>query len=125
MGGRPVLPTPLKVIKGTARKCRLNPNEPKPNKDVGAPPKHLTAPQKKVWKELVDQIPHGVLGDSDRVIVEITSVLLADFRLCKGHIPASQLGHLRGCLTSLGMTPSDRSKVSATGGKKKNPWDEL
>ena len=121
---RPRKPSHLKAVSGTERADRKNVNEPKPNLPLGDPPKHLTAKQKKVWREIVSIIPHGVLGDCDRMILEIASILMSKLREDRILQP-SLLSQLLRCLSSMGMTPSDRSKVTVPGGKKKNPWRDF
>ncbi len=51
------LPTNLKVIRGTARPCRLNEKEPKPDKlEKIKPPSLLSKEEKKCWREVVTEL---------------------------------------------------------------------
>jgi hypothetical protein len=84
--------------------------EPRPAAKLGAPPKDLTPAQKKLWREIVAQVPPGVLTSADRIIVEITVRQLEKLRT--GLASPVDIGHLRQSLASLGMTPADRSRVS-------------
>jgi hypothetical protein len=89
--------------------------EPKPSGPLGDPPKRLRRAEKAMWAELVSIIPEGVLGNSDRWLVEITSRLMA--KMVKNGIggavglTGSELSQLSTLLGRMGMTPSDRSKV--------------
>lgn len=87
-------------------------SEPKPVAKLGPPPKDFTPAQKKLWKEVVGQVPPGVLTGSDRIIIEIATRLLEKLR--SGRATPVEIGHLRQTLATLGMTPADRSRVSTT-----------
>jgi hypothetical protein len=72
-----------------------------------------------VWDEIVDLLPAEVLQSTDRMAVELTSRLIARFRdLEDDKVTMAQVAQIRTALASLGMTPADRSRVSA---KKKAP----
>ncbi|MEV8466621.1 phage terminase small subunit P27 family [Fluviibacterium sp. DFM31] len=60
-------PTKLKVLAGTARKHRLNPNEPRP--EVARPdvPDHLTDAARQEWDRVVVKVVDlGLMSDLDR-----------------------------------------------------------
>ena len=147
--GRKTIPTHLKIVKGTAQKCRLNKNEPKLPPGIPEMPDHLGDIAQKKWKELSIQLfEMGVLAKIDGdtlagccriyerwVIAErnITSegeTITTD----KGNLIQSPwvsmankcLELLRKFYVEFGLTPSSRSKVS---GKKKedskNPWADF
>jgi hypothetical protein len=97
--------------------------EPKPNTSLGTAPKHLTTAQKKVWKELSSTAPDGVLTGCDRWIVETSVILMSKIRT--GNFTSTDIGHLRSCLAAMGMTPADRSRVSATPNAISDDLDEL
>ena len=84
---------------------------PKKSNPLGNPPSHLPATQKKLWKELVKNTPAGVLTVADRFLVELTTGLL--FKMRTGDISTGETSQLVSCLSRMGLTPSDRSKVSA------------
>lgn len=68
MPGRPIKPTKLKLIQGTARKHRLNANEPdyQPIEDI-APPEELSPAASAHWQEIAGQLrAAGVLTRIDR-----------------------------------------------------------
>lgn len=85
--------------------------EPVVTKPLGNPPAHLTPEQKKAWKEIAKQIPPGVAKHADRLSLEMMAVLLCKFRA--GTAKASDNAQLINLLARFGMTPADRTKVSA------------
>lgn len=77
---------------------------------VGKPPKRLTEIEREAWEELVDELPW--LARSDRKVLEVAAKLTA--RMMTGpEMGVNALAQLRLCLSSMGATPADRSKVSA------------
>jgi hypothetical protein len=101
-------------------------NEPRPTAPLGPPPKHFTKEEKKIWKELVRIAPAGVLTICDRWTVERCVQLVAKMRA--GTMMCAEGSQLITCMSKLGMTPADRSKVSATPEppqKFHNPEDEF
>lgn len=111
----PRTPTALLAINGGLSK---NPsryadrvNEPQSNGDVGDAPKELSKAKKALWAEIIDLVPDGVLAKSDRLIVELIVELMHDLRT--GNSNVASINTLRMSLASLGMTPADRSRVSA------------
>ena len=87
-------------------------NEPKPDPKFGNAPTHLTKAQKKVWKEVVDQIPDGVATKADRLVVEVVVRMTEKMR--EGTATSANYTTLMRGLSQLGMTPADRSKISVT-----------
>ncbi|CAO3445768.1 hypothetical protein [Azospirillum argentinense] len=66
MAGRPPKPTHLKLVKGTAQKCRTNKAEPKPERGIPSPPAYLTDKAKTTWgavSVILDNM--GVLTEAD------------------------------------------------------------
>jgi len=53
---RRATPTKLKLLKGTAQKCRINPKEPKPKNDKIKAPDHLSKDASKHWDTVVEQL---------------------------------------------------------------------
>ena len=99
--------------------------EPRPNGPSGAPPASLTDPQVACWNEIIAYSHEGVLTKADRHIVELAARLLAIVRAGK-KLTAFHVQQLRGIYASLGMTPADRSRVSAPGAPPvKSPWDMI
>jgi P27 family predicted phage terminase small subunit len=66
MSGRKPLPTHLKLVKGTARPHRLNPNELKPPLIVPEPPEHLDERAKAKFKSMAAMLAkYGVMTELD------------------------------------------------------------
>lgn len=60
-------------------------------------------------------MPDNVLKNADRFLLEVTAVFMADFRASveNGEIPKPTfLAQMRGALGQLGMSPTDREKLS-------------
>ena len=100
-------------------------HEPAPNGPIGQPPVGLTAKQLACWNELIANAPEGVLTRADRGVVELTARLQAQMR-GKAKLSTSISQQLRSCFASLGMTPADRSRVTApSAAPPKSPWDAI
>ena len=123
--GRHKIPSKEKKDKGTYRDYRENLDEPEPENKVGGAPDFLTDKQKEVWAEIKNIAHIGVLSDADSIIVEIAARLLSELRE-NNDLSVGKMSHLIGCLARMGLTPSDRSKVSAPNEKrKKDPWEKF
>lgn len=87
------------------------------------PPAYFTEDQCAVWKEIVGVLPATVLQSTDRMAVELTSRLIANFRsLDDANVSMAQVAQIRTALATLGMTPADRSRVSAAKTPTVNPF---
>ena len=112
---RPRKPSPVLKVIGSYDKHpeRKRENEPE---GVGLfpsePPKHLSAEIQVTWQEIVAVVPLGVLTGSDKFIVELCAGLLAELRRDPHEMLAARLTQLRVALGALGLTPSDKSKLS-------------
>lgn len=120
-------PEALAKLKGADKKNpqRYTRTPPKSDKKLGAPPAHLKPKVKEAWKELERYALNGVLTGADRLVMEITATLLAEFRANAAEMPAARIGHLVGCVARLGMTPADRQKLGVEKAKEGNPFDEF
>lgn len=78
-----------------------------PVKPLGDPPAKLSESEREAWLEFAENMPW--LAASDRQLVALTSLLcgLAQARDC----PLGVYAQLRLCLSSMGGTPVDRSRV--------------
>jgi P27 family predicted phage terminase small subunit len=150
MTGKP-LPTNLKILRGTNVKHRQNKNEPQPNTDKVEMPKDLSPAAKTVWGQVADQLKEcGILTNIDTPALslyceafakwkEANEMLVKNGPLYKtknGHVQPSPFISIAGryfdqckaMMSEFGMTPSSRSKVVASGSKKKkdaDPWDKI
>lgn len=116
-------PTALHVVKGTYRKNpqRKPKDEPQPAGPIGEPPAALSDDARECWNDIVSEVCAGVLGSSDSVAVEIAAMLLAEMRRDMAAMPAARLRLLESLLAKFGMTPADRSKVTARSGDDSGP----
>lgn len=125
--GRPRTPTAILEARGAfranpkRRKDRLN--EVQPEGELGPAPRSLGPRQKKLWNELAEIIPSGVAFACDRWTLEIAAKLMEKER--RDAINTVERGQLITCLSKMGMTPSDRSKVQARPQQKKSKWAEF
>jgi phage terminase small subunit len=107
----PKLPTQLKLLKGTLRPCRMNPNEPLPDGELGEPPDYLERDEKKVWRELQHYVVPGQLTIQDRHTAEVHCILMAKMRRRETML-SSDRAAMNFTLNALGLTPVARSRVS-------------
>lgn len=64
---RPRKPTALKVVQGTSRKDRTNPNEPKVKTSIPSCPSHLNADAKREWKRITKELEKmNLVSEFDR-----------------------------------------------------------
>ena len=99
--------------------------EPIPTGELGEPPVGLTPYQANIWRELAAIIPPGVAADCDRWLVELAVKLMAKVR--RGVARCSEVSQLLTCLSRMGMTPADRSRVKSMvkADAEKSTWDEI
>ena len=88
-------------------------SEPQDDRDLGPPPLHLAPEACVAWREIAEIAPARVLAMADRLIVELASVLLAQFRAEGATLSDQKIRRLESVLGQLGMTPATRSKVTA------------
>lgn len=148
-GGRPRLPTPLKVVAGTARKHRLNPDEPDTLVGLPAAPEWLSERAAEIFRErllLLDAMRLASQSDIDMLAVlasrlesiEICTVSIEDGGRwyvtengTRKPVPAlvqrnEDMRHVQSLLAEFGLSPSSRSKVSAAKKKpEENGFKEL
>jgi hypothetical protein len=89
---------------------RYKPNEPTADA-IGDPPAWSNESQAAAWREFAGELPW--LNRSHRCIVEIASIVRARLQ-SSDEVGTKALSLLRLCLTSMGATPADASKVSWT-----------
>ena len=112
---RPRTPSNVLEAKGAFRKDpqRARPNEPagkgKFNND---PPAYMNEQQIACWKEVVECVPGGVLTASDKLIVAVSAVLLAEFQLDPDGMQTARIARMTAEFGKLGLSPSDRAKLS-------------
>lgn len=117
------LPTVVLKAKGSALKTpRLMVGRSEPQTaPLGPPSAFLDEHGERAWNCFVREIPW--LAASDRAHLELASMLRG--RLMAGkEVGVNALNLLRLCLTSLGGTPADRSKVNAPAAADDDPSDQ-
>jgi phage terminase small subunit len=119
-------PSAVKELSGAYKTNpnRRNDSEPKPKRGIGKATKHLdNDAMAEIWDEVVDQVCIGVLGDSDRVSLEILCRLIYDMRFDWAEFNGSKQSNLIRLLGQFGMSPVDRQKLHVgVEEKKKNKF---
>jgi P27 family predicted phage terminase small subunit len=146
-------PTSLKALHGTTRRDRLNLNEPSPERGAPPAPAHLTDKQREAWGRFAAQLDElGTITVADGTALEglvyaYTQLVAAqaeieargitvEFRTARGgrsirQNPAVQIAadaerRLQQWLAKFGLSPADRSRVTAAPKPdKKSGWDAL
>ena len=123
---RPRKPSKLHEISGyyKAHPERKRTGEPTPREGIGKPPKTFSTDFGTVWDELVDCVCPGVLGNSDRIHLEMTANLLCEFRADPTAMTGAKISLLTQCLGRLGMNPVDRTRLTIQPQTEKLPEDE-
>ncbi|MBT2145283.1 MULTISPECIES: hypothetical protein [unclassified Rhodanobacter] len=105
-------PAALQELNGAWRKDpqrrRIQPTATGP---IGAPPKQSALTFEQAWRYLVKCAPDGVLADRDRVWLEVAAHLLLQFRADPANMHPAKLSRLTACLSALGLSPADASRV--------------
>lgn len=140
MAGRKPLPTGLKLLKGTAQNCRLNPSEPRPPVVAPEPPKFLGEVARQEWENKAPVLMRmGVLSEGDDAalaaycqaferFVEAETKIRQSGLLIKttgGNVIQNPLigvanramEIMHKFLTEFGLTPSSRSRIVAVPAK--------
>ncbi len=117
---RPLLPTAVKELRGTAQPCRLNPDEPRLGSvPVPAPQGKVTAGVAREWARhaaMVDALGVFTVADlaafeqlvADRVFLDRVR---RDRNSSPGQVVAAR-GAYFASLAAFGLTPQSRAKVS-------------
>ena len=143
---RKMIPTKIKLVKGTFRKNRANPNEPIYPSEIPESPKHLNELGKVEWDRMSKIfLNQGLLSQVDMACLASICQLYGRWAQAESDLNESTLlikttsGNIiqnpllgiantalklmNKCLLEFGMTPASRSKVSAKKSKKKkDPW---
>lgn len=123
------IPQPREVaeLKGSDRKNpqRYRKQPAKSGYELGLPPDYMEGDAKAVWFELDTYAAAGVLTGGDRLVLEVTATLIAEFRRAPAEFSAAKIGHLVGCLARLGLTPADRQRIGVEKPKDENEFNEF
>jgi hypothetical protein len=93
--------------------------------ELGQAPQHLSPAAQAAWFELSTYAPKGVLTGGERLLIEVTANLIAEYREDPRAFAAAKIGHLIGSLARLGMSPADRQKLGTPKAEKKNEFEEF
>ena len=144
--GRTRKPTRLKVIQGTDRPDRMNPDEPQPMLGIGDPPEHLSEAAKREWRETGEKLVRlGIATEIDAAAFALYCQAYgrwaeAEMKLQEGELvidtptgypvqsPWLQIANkaheqMLRALVEFGMTPSSRTRVKTAA--KPNAADPL
>jgi len=147
MPGPPKKPTKLKVLKGTARPCRMNPGEPDPEPGIPEPPEHLTEYALVEWKRMCEVLYNlGLLSEIDRAVLAGYCQVYGRWRKAEEDLASSNtliiktkdgniiqnpllgvantaLKLMHKCAIEFGLTPAARARVTANPPhQKKSKW---
>lgn len=150
--GRPRKPTHLKVVTGTAQKCRTNPNEPQPEKGATPAPGWLSDRAAEIYAGLCAHLDGmGVLATVDDHVVALAASRLEEIEITTACVEdggrtyettnaqgekmirpnpmvaqrSEAMRHAQSLLSEMGLTPAARSKVSASKKGESNPFKAL
>lgn len=125
--------TPIDIAEATGalehnkKRFKARKEAPQPQGELGESPNHFGDIDRDLWTEVAGMTAPGVLTSADRILVEITVGLLRRLRGIKRHggewvepLKPVELGHLRACLGSMGLTPADRGRVTGSNAKKQD-----
>ena len=124
---RPRKPTPLHMIQGTLRTTRHRDrkDEPTVSESLGGPPLGFPAEAKLLWAEVQSYIPAGVATKADRIMFEVLLRLVAKMREGPESMTPALAAQIRTACAAFGMTPADRSRVSAPRSPEENPFAQF
>ena len=121
--GRPRKPTAVLELTGAFQKDpqRRRDHEPKPQGPIGDPPADFDDVLMVLWRELLGMVPAGVLAVADRWLLELTCRTMRQVK--QGYALAAEKNLLLSCLSRMGLTPADRSRIAVP--QEKPEIDEL
>ncbi len=92
---------------------------------LGTAPEYMSEDAKAVWFELEAFSLPGVLTGSDRLVMEIVSNMVAEYRRGPDEFPSSKHSVLKGHIATLGLNPSARQQFTTEKPKTDNPFANL
>ncbi len=152
MAGRKPLPTVIKQLRGTLRKHRVNPNEPKPQGRLSEPPEYMAERAKEAWRHAVSNAPPGLFSVLDAAVLERWANCIALYQETAAKISRHGMNamltktpeglwrrsalrglmrdlanEMKGYETEMGFTPAARGRVSAYQDTTSEPdlWEEV
>ncbi len=105
-------------------RMRARDGEPEPVGEIGEPPEHMGSESRAAWVELVRRAHPGTLCAADRPFMEYAARVFAQIKAAERVDPRIGV-RFESIIGRLGMTPADRSKVSAIQPKGGDPLGEF
>ena len=150
-GGRPRKPDHLKIVSGTAQRCRMNPTAPKPSDARPTPPAFLSDRAQEIFGSLTGILVGLGIASADHVhmmalvavrLEEVENLydLISDPQVGRVYITTSTMGdkvfksrpevaqmnaamrHAQSLLAEFGLSPSSVGKVSRIPDKPANDF---
>lgn len=90
---------------------------------IGTAPVNASAGFSDVWDEVVSNVCPGVLGNCDRLHLEIVCRLISQFRCDPEGTSSAKIGMIEKMLGKLGMNPIDRIKITVPQDEEPRPED--
>ena len=153
MAGRKKIPDKLKLVTGTARPDRMNPDAPAPNLGTAAAPDWLSVRAEELFQQLsATLLGMGIASPDDQVALAMLASRIEEVEIMTAAIEdggrtyeqkdengnvrmrraAPEVGirneamrHAQSLLSEFGLTPAARSKVSAGNKDDVNPFAAL
>lgn len=123
---RPRTPTNILDARGAFKKDpQRKRHEPKPRGPLGPPPRYFDNDLKKIWREIVKQIPEGVLTKADRLSLEELTKLVHESRTFGTTMLVGRSNLLRTYIGLFGMSPADRARLDIQPEDAKNDFDDF
>lgn len=120
------MPKNILIMKGSHKKnparMKARENEPENVNLLGAAPDSLNAKERVVWARISGEAIPGVLGQADRMAVELACKLFV--KIQENTATGVDYNQMIKLLSQFGMSPADRAKISIPKQKKKNPFDD-
>jgi hypothetical protein len=125
--GRHAQPREVAELKGATRHNpqRYRGTPAKNEYPVGDAPEHLPEDARAVWFELSALSLPGVLTGADRLLMEIVSNLVAEYRRDPDNFKVGKHSVLKGHMATMGITPSARQQFTTPDDQHDNPYANL
>jgi hypothetical protein len=120
-------PRELAELKGAhkVQPGRYRDKIPKSELPLGAYPSDRSTEPEDCWFEISSMCIPGVLTGADRIIMEIASDLLGEYREDHQKFASAKLSNMISCLARFGMSPSDRNSLGIDKKESDNPFANL
>jgi hypothetical protein len=123
-GGRPRQPREIAELKGAAKHNpkRYRDRYAKSKQPLGKPPKHLSEAGQGIWFEIESYAIEGTIRAPQRLIMEATCELVAEFRDNPREFPVAKHNTLRSNLAELCLTTNSQQKLKVEEAPEDGPY---